>query len=314
MKLDLQDMLDRYSQYGWTRKAICKIWEISPKSFYNPFPKLLLATGLKRIQLNTITLNERKTVIDYALSHTELNHREMAYRMIDEDIAFISPSSVYRILKETNLIGTRNKVVKDTKKWSPHDDVIAPDQKWQTDLTYFSFNGRDYYLLSYLDVYSRYIVFHKLCLSMTGGTIRDITEEAFQVIEIRPEIIQSDNGSCYISHEYHSFVTGLNISHLFIHPHCPNENAEIERYHRTLKEAVDVDEAENFNHLETIIKEQIYYYNYIRYHSKIGFIPPYEKYRGNPEKIFDERIKKIKRAKSERMKINYQKNNDSGPK
>jgi putative transposase len=269
-------------------------------------PRSELTTAPKKIQLNKITSKEREVVIAYALSHTEINHREMAYRMIDENVAFMSPSSVYRLLREINLISTRQKGVTDVKKWNPHDDVDTADQKWQTDLTFFTYEGRDYYLLSYLDVYSRYVVYHKLCLSMTGDTIRDITKEAFQVTGITPAIIQSDNGSCYISHEYHNFVTGLDIDHRFIHPHCPNENAEIERYHRTLKEAVDPEQAQNFIHLVTLINEQIYYYNHIRYHSKIGFIPPYEKYRGNPDKIFEERKRKLENAKIKRMKINYQ--------
>ena len=266
-----------------------------------------------KVQLNKITYDERQAVKAYALSHTELNHREMSYRMIDENIAFMSSSSVYRILREYNLVNTRlTKPGGEKKKWSPHADVDAPDQKWQTDLTYIIYQSREYYLLSYLDVYSRFVVYHKLCLSMTGETVRQVSEEAFRITGIRPEIVQSDNGSCYISHEYQSLIGKLNIDHRFIHPHCPNENAEIERYHRTLKEALDVNEAENFNHLETLIKEQIYYYNYIRYHSKIGFIPPYQKYRGNPPKIFDQRNKKLERAKAKRMKKNYEIINKAG--
>ena len=225
----------------------------------------------------------------------------------------MSSSSVYRILREYNLVNMRlAKPGGEKKKWSPHADVDAPDQKWQTDLTYIIYQSREYYLLSYLDVYSRFVVYHKLCLSMTGETVRQVSEEAFRITGIRPEIVQSDNGSCYISHEYQSLIGKLNIDHRFIHPHCPNENAEIERYHRTLKEALDVNEAENFNHLETLIKEQIYYYNYIRYHSKIGFIPPYQKYRGNPPKIFDERNRKLERAKAKRMKKNYEIINKAG--
>ena len=46
--------------------------------------------------------------------------------------------------------------------------------------------------------------------------------------------------------------------------------------------------------LESVVKEEL------------------EKYRGNPEKIFDQRNKKLVRAKSERMKINYLMNQDSG--
>ena len=55
------------------------------------------------MQLNAITDEEKQQVILYALAHTGLNHREMAYRMLDEGIAFMSPSSVYRILRKVLL-------------------------------------------------------------------------------------------------------------------------------------------------------------------------------------------------------------------
>lgn len=259
----------------------------------------------RRIQLNTITPFEREAIRSYALSHTEQNHRELAYRMLDEDIVGVSPSTVYRILKEYNLIRQRAKREK-RDIWHPHQGVSRPDEVWQTDLMSLIFQKREYYLLSYLDVYSRFTVYHKLCLMMTGDSIRQASKEAIEQTGIVPESIQSDNGSCYISQEYRSLMKKLEIDHRLIHPHCPNENAEIERYHRTVRELVDVTDATTFAELEELIKERIYYYNYIRYHSRIGFIPPYVKYRGNPERIFEERKKKLEQAKAKRMRINAQ--------
>ncbi len=256
--------------------------------------------------MNTITPFEREAIRSYALSHTEQNHRELAYRMLDEDIVGVSPSTVYRILKEYNLIQQRAKKEK-RDIWHPHQGVSRADQVWQTDLMCLIFQQREYYLLSYLDIYSRFTVYHKLCLTMTGDTIRHASKQAMKQTGIIPESIQSDNGSCYISQEYRSLMKKLEIDHRLIHPHCPNENAEIERYHRTVRELVDVTDVATFTELEELIKERIYYYNYIRYHSRIGFIPPYVKYRGNPEQIFEARKQKLERAKAKRMKINTQK-------
>ena len=305
-KYDLLDMLNRYRSYGWTKTAICRQWGISIKTFYsidNNDTRLL--PSLRRMNLNAITGQEKQAVRSYTLSHPELNHREMAYRMIDENVAFMSPSSVYRILKEYNLIGTRPKR-SYLDKWDPHELVTAPDKKWQTDLMVITFQKRDYYLLSYLDVYSRFAMFHKLCFTMTGDTIGEATAEAIESTGIVPDSIQSDNGSCYISQEYRSLMNRLDVTHRLIHPHCPNENAEIERYHRTVRELVDIHEATTFADLEALIKEQIYYYNYVRYHSRIGFIAPYERYRGNPDRIFKDREKKLEKAKALRMKTNAQ--------
>ncbi|MBN1155482.1 transposase [candidate division KSB1 bacterium] len=306
-KLDLADMLNRYTHYGWTKPRICRKWGISLKTFYGLDPIRSCSSKAGYIPLTTITPAEQDAIISYALAHTELNHRELAYRMIDADVACVSPSTAYRILRKNSLIALRSKVYRHTQ-WQPHQDVERADQVWQTDLMIITFRGRDYYLLSYLDVYSRFTVYHRLCMMMTGETIKQATHDAVVLTGIIPDMIQSDNASCYISTEYRSLMKSFAIDHRLIHPHCPQENAEIERYHRTVRELVDVHDASTYAELEELVKERIYYYNYIRYHSKIGFIPPYEKYRGNPERLFEERRKKVERAQRKRMQINAQRN------
>ncbi|KPJ58690.1 MAG: hypothetical protein AMJ42_02845, partial [Deltaproteobacteria bacterium DG_8] len=41
--------------------------------------------------------------------------------------------------------------------------------------------------------------------------------------------------------------------------------------------------AESFAHLTQLIKERIEHYNYERYHSALGYVTPFTKYRGDPE-------------------------------
>ncbi len=260
-------MLKRYCHYGWTKRAICQKWGISLATFYGIKPGNEPSRHRRRMQLNTITPFEREAIRSYALSHTELYHRKLAYRMLDEDIVVVSPSTVYRILKDCSIIRQRTKREK-RDLWHPHQGVGRADQVWQTDLMCLIFQQREYYLLSYEDVYSRFKVYHKICLTMTGDTIRQASREAMEQTGIIPEAIQSDNGSCYISQEYRSLMKKLEIDHRLIHPLCPNENADIERY--------------------------------------LGFIPPDAKYRGNPEQIFAARKNKLERAKVKRMKINGQ--------
>ena len=297
-------MLQRYKKYNWNKKDICRKWDISPQRFYS-ITSLgnVVNVKQKKINPNKITEKEKQTVVEYALSHTQYNHRELSYRMIDEDVAYISSSSVYRILRDNNLIVLKGKRSRPDK-WNPHEKFSNPDDLWQTDLMNISYKGRDYYTLSYIDVFSRFIVYNELLTSMTGDTIKNATEEAFRITGKKPKSIQSDNGSCYISQEYKTCISKFKIDSRYIHPHCPNENAEIERYHRTLRELVNPDEAENFDDLYKLIKEQVYYYNYKRYHSAIGFITPHDKYTGKAEKIFFERTKKLQIAKERRLKEN----------
>jgi len=299
-------MLERYSHYGWTKKQICRKWGISVQMLYAMKKESPQENDTaRRTCLNAITAAEKEIVRGYALSHTELNHREMAYRMIDEDVAFMSPSSVYRILKEFNLLSLRRKRNR-ADSWNAHQKLTGPDQVWQTDLMNIRYHGRDFYLLTYFDVYSRYVVYQSICTSMTGDTIKETSEQALIETGKTPEIIQSDNGSCYISSEYRSFVSKNKIKHRYIHPHCPNENSEIERYHRTARELADTGSEDDFVQFEQIYKHQKEYYNNVRYHSAIGFVTPYAKYTGQADGILAERKKKLEKAKEKRFKQNIE--------
>lgn len=296
-------MLQRYSNYGWTKTAICRKWQVSLQTFRSLKKESLKPDRPKRIQPNAVTEEEKQKVIVYALDHTELNHREMTYRMIDEDEAFMSCSSVYRILKENNLL-QRRQIKERPAKWNPHAQLTGPDEVWQTDLMVIDFKDRDYYSLTYFDVYSRFAAYNEICLSMTGDSIKQASKRAIVISGRKPKIIQSDNGSCYISTEYRSFITKSEIEHKRIHPHCPNENAEIERYHRTVRELVDPAEVDSFEELNELFKERIRYYNYERYHSSIGYVTPYDMYTGKAKAILESRNVKIQRAKEQRVKAN----------
>jgi putative transposase len=296
-------MMDRYTDYGWSKKAICRKWNMSIKTFYSIQHTSIPVGETGRKRLNEITSEEKEAVRKYALSHIGLRHREMSARMIDEDVAYLSKTSVYRILRKWNLIPIRTFKRLD-KYWYPHQSPVKADQVWQSDVTHIRYQNRSYYLLIFLDVYSRFIVHWRLCTQMTGNTVKDSFLEAIRASGQRP-ILQTDNGSCYISHEFKTMLSQAQIEHYYIHPHCPNENAEIERVNRTIKEDLDLSSVQSFEHLNQIVKERIYNYNYVRYHSAIGFITPYTKYRGNPEKIFEERNRKLEKAKQERIKRNW---------
>ena len=303
MKLDMIDMIHRYRSYGWSKRAICRQWGICAKTLHEVEGCRTLRKSPDRQALNAITPAEKRAVVNYALAHTELNHREMAYRMIDEDIAFMSPSSVYRILRDRNLLAIRESKPKGDL-WDPHQYPGKANEIWQTDLMIIRYRGADFFLLSYIDVFSRFIPYHELLTSMTGDTIKEATRRALLCCPECPANIQSDNGSGFISVEYRSYLSKNDIQHRRIHPYCPNENAEVERYHRTLRELIDPDDAGDFDQLIQLVKDRIDYYNNTRYHSAIGFVTPHSKYTGKADQIIQERERKLARAREQRKQQN----------
>jgi len=255
-----------------------------------------------------ITAKEEQKVITYAKLHTELYHRELAYRMLDEGIVSLSASSVYRILKANNLILSNSSKTSYgwTHKYS--NEAGAPDELWQTDITYLKYQQHDVYQLSFIDVFSRYIVLSVTLLNMTSSTVSDIFNKYIEKNKKtlnRIPVIQSDNGSPYIGKEFQAVIKYHKLTHNRIHPGTPTENVIIERWHRTFKELLEeLKEPKIFSELIDKTNQVCYYYNHVKYHSSLGFVPPYVFYRGNPNKIFEERKIKLAIAKKKRIQKN----------
>ena len=190
---------------------------------------------------------EKQAVLAFAREHPELRHRELAWRMVDEDVAHLSPSTVYRVLKEANLVCPWRR--RAARRKAQEEKASRPDQRWSTDLMHVQVGGRVYYVVAFLDEYSRSIVHHELLAGMDGLTVSLAAQKAIETLpkgsDGKPAatpLIRSDNGSCYISKEFRMVLRENGLGHHRIRPHCPEENGLIERANRTLREALDGEE------------------------------------------------------------------------
>ena len=111
----------------------------------------------------------------YAKDHPRDGYRRLAWMMVDEDIVYLSPSTVYRILDRHDLLYRWKRPEPGQGRRVP--EAVYPNEVWHIDLIYLWIKGRWYFLVTILDSYSRYIVHWELSLSMRADEIAETTAQ-----------------------------------------------------------------------------------------------------------------------------------------
>jgi len=306
------------SRSGWSARRTLAVLGISPGTYYRWLKEESWAreqpAAVAPVQPFEALPEERAAVLTYAREHPTIRHRELAWRMIDDDVACLSSSTVYRILREADLMCRHRGRAKRYRE--EIELATRPDQRWGTDLMYVRINDVTYYYLGFIDEYSRYIVHWELLSGMGGQSVSVASQAALETLPrdsqgrllVKPEI-RSDNGSCYLSKEFHGVLAHHELTHLKIKPHCPEENGIMERSNRTIREALDETDLENDPHAnryqaEATISRIIRWYNHERLHSSLGFLRPADYYRGQPEQLHESRRRKLVAARHRRRETN----------
>ena len=256
-------------------------------------------------QWNRIPDQVRNKVVELALELPDLSPRELAHRMTDQKEYFISESSVYRILKSRGLITSPAYIVQRAAD-EFKDKTTRVNQMWQTDFTYFKIVGWGwYYLSTVLDDYSRYIIHWELCSTMAATDVQRTLDKALEATGLdkgsMPKLL-SDNGPCYISKELKEYVKDKGIKHVRGKPNHPQTQGKIERYHRSMKNVVKLENYYLPGDLIQRIKEFVEYYNNQRYHESLDNVTPADVFFGRNQEILEKRLFIKKRTMKNRRK------------
>jgi putative transposase len=237
----------------------------------------------------------QEQVVQIALQYPEQSPRELAWHITDHEGYFISESSVYRILKRFDLITSPAFIVLKASDKFQHPTQRV-NELWQTDFTQFKVTGWGYYYLStVLDDFSRYILAWKLTTGMGHTDVQDTLDIAIATtgvkqvaVKHRPRLL-SDNGPAYISGDLAEYLQTHGMQHTRGQPYHPMTQGKIERWHRSLKNVICLENHYFPWQLEQAIAAFVQHYNHQRYHEALDNLTPADVYFGRDNQIVIQR-------------------------
>jgi transposase InsO family protein len=178
-------------------------------------------------RLHWTTPEEEAAIIAYCCERMELGYRTLCWQMVDANIVFVSPGTVYNVVKRGGLTKKWAELGEDAKKG--FDQPKAIHEQWQrtfgsTDYSYMRVCGNFYYLISVMDGFSRKILSWGLYESMDGLWAEAAVARAKELYSFANPRIITDNGSQFISKDFRELLVLLEIEHTLTSPGHPQSN------------------------------------------------------------------------------------------
>ena len=247
-----------------------------------------------------LTEAEREAILAFCRAYPQEGYRRLTYMMIDADQVAASPSTVYRVLKQADMLNKWPRSA--SKKGTGFLQPEKAHEHWHIDIAYINICGTFYYLCSILDGYSRFIVHWDLRESMREADVEIILERAKEKYPgAKPRII-SDNGPQFIARDFKEFIRISGMTHVRTSPYYPQSNGKIERWHKTLKaECIRPGTPLSLEDARRLIGQYVDHFNTVRLHSAIGYVTPADMLAGRQAEIHAARDRKLEQARRQRQ-------------
>lgn len=264
-------------------------WLYLPRStfYYKAHP------GSRGMKPSTHTLHHglpvtNEEVIDKIKTLISGPYNAYGYQSINDDLKalgyVINHKKTYRLMDFHKLL--LGKVIRTSGKrtWVQYRKILAsqPLEYLCLDIKYVwvQGEGRWYYLLSIMDVFSRKILHWIFQKSVRKVDVINMFRWLHTVYNLKGVVIRNDNGSQFLANQVRSFLAQLEAKQEFTHIATPEENAYIEAFHSILqRELIERFEFSSFYEATQHIEKYMQWYNYERKHRKLGRITPHQKWK-----------------------------------
>jgi transposase InsO family protein len=259
--------------------------------------------------------------------YVDLSHRILAVTAWDQGLFQASFSTVYRVLKERNLMTSRGPggAHNGHSKAPVRKELTGPNQRWCWDISYLlTFQKGEYlYLYLLLDEWSRKAIQWRISWRQTAEESRRLLEGGLleqNILDLpedqRPEVI-NDRGRQMKAKPIQRLCEAHGLPQLFARPRTPNDNPFIESAFSTVKRAPEypgrfLDDGQAVAYFDRYFT----WYDTEHYHSGIDYVTPQQAHQGLRQKIVEQRRsqklaqRRRRRVENEKQKTGTQKTNN----
>lgn len=255
-------------------------------------------TTLRPKPRNALSEIERQAILALCSSPTyaHLPPSQIVPRLADEAQYMASESTFYRILRAAGQQHHRGRSRRPKRVVMPTTHAAQePNQVWSWDITYLPspIRGKYYYLYLIEDIYSRKAVGWEVYEEESGEKAAALLQRSVinEKCLHKPLVLHSDNGAPMKSVTLLSKMYELGITPSRGRPRVSDDNPYSESLFRTLKYCPQwpLDGFASLDAARIWVRDFMRWYNNEHRHSRIRFVTPSERHRGEDHQILARR-------------------------
>ena len=158
-------------------------------------------------------------------------------------------------------------------------DPKAPNEIWVSDVTYFKFNDKSYYICVVIDLFSRKVISYKVSKKNSTQLVTSTLKKAYEERKPKTSLIyHTDRGANFCSRGMSEYIKSINITHSFSRAYVPYDNSVVEAFFASLKkEELYRTKYRSESEFILAVDDYMNFYNTKRPHKKLQYRTPEHK-------------------------------------
>lgn len=161
------------------------------------------------------------------------------------------------------------------QEFNPH----APNEVWASDVTYFKFHDKAFYICVVMDLYARLVIGYKIGKKNSTQLVKSTFRQVYLKRQPNTDLIfHTDRGLNYTSKTMADYLRSLGITHSFSRPYVPYDNSVVESFFSSMKREelyrTKYKSEKDFYHA---VDKYVIFYNTKRPHAKLKYKTPEQK-------------------------------------